>query len=228
MWRDEYFTNLDPSEKLLFMYALTSPDTNIAGVYEIPLKIMATDTGLDRDTVERILGRFERDGKIKYENGWMAIKNFRKHQLDNPKVKRGIELGLKDAPELLCKWLNGKTIYSLSHLNSNSNSNPNLNINSNIKESSAPSAEQSCDVYNKLGKRRGHLPDYCRTRNTRGWCIQDKTECMKLFNIIRGELKKAGLSEDHKQYHGAFTNRISHHLNNRAEQISASVKEVSK
>ena len=57
-WTDTYITNLDPIEKLLFLYALTNPHTNIAGIYEISIKQIAFDTGIDKEMVEKIFQRF--------------------------------------------------------------------------------------------------------------------------------------------------------------------------
>ena len=69
MWRDNYFENLDPIEKLLFIYFLTNPDTNISGIYEIQLKIIASDTGIDKEMLLKILKRFHKDQKVYYKNG---------------------------------------------------------------------------------------------------------------------------------------------------------------
>jgi hypothetical protein len=59
-WRDSYIEDLDPTEKLLFLYLLTNPDTNICGVYELPLKIIAADTGIDKEMVKKLLNRARR------------------------------------------------------------------------------------------------------------------------------------------------------------------------
>jgi hypothetical protein len=129
-WIDDYVSNLDPTEKLLFLYFLTSPQTDICGVYEVPLKVVATETGIDRDMVEKIIKRFSKDGRIFYKNGWVAIKNFKKHQSLNPKVERGIEIGLSKAPVELVRLIDdslSKPMDSLSHPNSNSNLNSNPN-----------------------------------------------------------------------------------------------------
>lgn len=131
-WIDDYISHLDPIEKLLFLYFLTNPFTDICGFYEIPIKNIALDTGIDKEMVVKILGRFERDGKVFYRDGWIGIKNFAKHQLDNPKVNRGIELGLEKVPKSLVDIVNNSLsiVYDrLSHLNLN----PNLNSNSKIR-----------------------------------------------------------------------------------------------
>ena len=129
-WQDNYISNLDPSEKLLFLYCLTSPSTNISGAYEIPLKIIAADTGFDKDMILKIFARFEKDNKIIYKDGWLFIVNFIKHQSSKSvSVQIGINENLKDAPQ----WIKDRVwggcgegvIYS--NLNSNLNSNSNLN-----------------------------------------------------------------------------------------------------
>ena len=127
-WIDDYIANLDPIEKLLFLYFLTNPATDICGIYELPLKNIALDTGIDKEMVVKMLERFSKDGKIFYKNGWVAIKNFAKHQAMNPKVQKGIEIGLSKAPKEILDSLS-IAYDSLSHSNSNLNSNLNSNSN---------------------------------------------------------------------------------------------------
>ena len=104
-WDDSYIIGKDPVEKLLFLYFLSNPLTNICGIYEISLRRIAFDTGIDREMVEKILKRFEEDGKMKYENGWIAIRNFIKYQKDNPKVRAGISYELKTKTESLINFV---------------------------------------------------------------------------------------------------------------------------
>lgn len=123
-WIDDYISNLDPIEKLLFLYFLTNPSTDISGVYEIPLKTVAVDTGIDKEMVIKVVKRFEKDKKIKYQDGWVAVKNFIKHQKENPKVARGIEISMTKCPQWCIDYV--YSIDSLSHSNSNINSNSNI------------------------------------------------------------------------------------------------------
>lgn len=127
-WDDNYIMGRDPIEKLLFLYLLTNTLTNIVGIYEISLRRIAFDTGIDSEMVKKILERFEADNKIKYDNGWIAIKNFIKHQLDNPKINVGMEALLKEVPAHLIEWVN-IDYDRLSHLNLNLNTNLNTNLN---------------------------------------------------------------------------------------------------
>lgn len=131
-WIDDYISNLDPIEKLLFLYLLTNPSTDICGIYELPIKNIALDTGMDKEMVLKIIDRFSRDGKVFYSNGWVAIKNFVKHQIDNPKVQQGIKNGLDKAPQELIHRIH-IDYRALSHSDSNLNSNLNSDSNLEIK-----------------------------------------------------------------------------------------------
>lgn len=85
-WTDPYIEDLDPSEKLLYLYLLTNPLCNIAGAYEIKMKRIAYETGFDKEMVDKVLNRFAKDGKIVRWNEWIFIVNFIKNQSNNPSV----------------------------------------------------------------------------------------------------------------------------------------------
>ncbi len=104
-WDDTFIVNLDPIEKLLYLYFLTNPLTNVSGIYELPLKRIAFDTGVDRDTVMRLIERFTREEKIYYIDGWIIVKNFVKNQSINPNMKIGIERELKSLPEKILLFI---------------------------------------------------------------------------------------------------------------------------
>jgi len=118
-WDDKYTCNLDPIEKLLFLYFLTNPLTNIIGIYEIEIRRVAFDTGIDKEMVMKIIDRFTKDDKIGYYDGYIVIKNFIKFQNENsPKVKIGIQNRINELPEVLEKFISGtlKGIDTLTHL----------------------------------------------------------------------------------------------------------------
>lgn len=100
-WKDTYVIDLDPIQKLLFLYFLTNPRTSLAGVYEISLREVAFDTGIDKDMVEKILAKFCSDEKMYYEKGWVILRNFVKHQRLNPSIKKGIENAISELPAWL-------------------------------------------------------------------------------------------------------------------------------
>ena len=126
-WRDDYIEELDPLEKYLYMYCLTNPLTNIAGIYKISIKRIAFETGLDKDMVNKMLGRFQQHGKIGYIDGHIVIKNFIKHQKINPNIQKGINEVLSTITDDI------KAFISLSKpLNY---VNVNVNVNNNDKQS---------------------------------------------------------------------------------------------
>jgi hypothetical protein len=67
---------------------------------------MAFDTGFDKDMIVKILARFERDEKIIYKKGWLAMKNWMKHQKFNPNMQIGANKLLESAPQWLQDELN--------------------------------------------------------------------------------------------------------------------------
>lgn len=104
-WDDPFIVECDPTEKLLFLYLLSNPLTSICGAYEIQIRRIAFDTGIDKDMVTKILSRFEAEGKVIYRHGWIAIRNFIKHQSVNPSVQGGIQRELLSVPEDIKEFL---------------------------------------------------------------------------------------------------------------------------
>lgn len=99
VWDDEWFYDLDPVEKLVWLFLLTNARCNIAGVYKLNQKWGARTTGLDLDIFQKIMARFVRDEKLHMHDEWLVIVNFTKHQAENPSVKKGIERVLESVPD---------------------------------------------------------------------------------------------------------------------------------
>lgn len=97
-WTDSYIERLTPDEKLLFLYLLTNPLNNVAGVYEIRPKRIGFETGYDIEVVETILKRFERDKKILRHNDWVVIVNHIKNQSLNPSIIQGCQRIFEELP----------------------------------------------------------------------------------------------------------------------------------
>lgn len=98
-WTDSYIENLDPIEKLLFIYLLTNPLCNIAGIYQIQTKRIAFEIGIDKEMVEKLLKRLVDDGKIIRHHDWLLIVNHAKHQsFKNPNVTAGIKRIIEELP----------------------------------------------------------------------------------------------------------------------------------
>jgi len=98
-WTDSYIENLDPIEKLLFIYLLTNPLCNIAGIYQIQTKRIAFEIGIEKDMVDKLLIRLQNDDKIIRHHDWLLIVNHAKHQaFSNPNVTAGIKRIIEELP----------------------------------------------------------------------------------------------------------------------------------
>ena len=93
---------LDPSERYLYMYLLTNPQTNISGIYQITLDRIAFDTGYDERTLTPMFERFRKAGKAAFiQDEWIILPSWPKHQKWDikPTIKKGIESVLASTPK---------------------------------------------------------------------------------------------------------------------------------
>lgn len=111
-WTDSYVEDLEPQEKLLFLYLLTNPLCNIAGIYEISLSRISYETGIEKKALIAYLEKFIGDKKVMRTGNWVVLCNFAKCQSINPKVKLGMQRIIDDLP---IEVLGIKGFDSLSH-----------------------------------------------------------------------------------------------------------------
>lgn len=150
-WDDSWIQELDPSEKLVYIYLLTNPLTNIAGVMELTMKRICFDTGFNNDTIDKILKKFETAKKVFRFQNYVIIRNFPKHQqLSSDKIYKGVAIILSKLPDDLLCYLEEidyqfeikeafdtlciPYTYPSNYLNLNKNLNKNLNLNKNKME----------------------------------------------------------------------------------------------
>lgn len=100
-WDDQWIQNLSPQGKLLYLYLLTNPLTNISGIYKISMKRICFDTGFDLNTVKNHLQLFEDERKAFCIGEYIAIPAWPKHQnwKEKTKIRDGIVSELQDLPE---------------------------------------------------------------------------------------------------------------------------------
>ena len=59
-WTDnKVLDEFTPEDKYFYLYLLTNPQTNLCGCYEVSFKSMSDDTGYTKETIVRLLKRFE-------------------------------------------------------------------------------------------------------------------------------------------------------------------------
>ena len=90
-WGDPWILSLEPMEKYLMLYLLTNGNTNMLGVYEISIKTAEFELGIASDKIERTLQRFEQDGKVIFEGGFLILINWVKHQSYNDNMLKNAE-----------------------------------------------------------------------------------------------------------------------------------------
>ena len=113
MWRDGWVSALEKDERYLWMYLVANSSMNNCGIYQIPLKIVHSDTDIDLDYIVKSLEKFENDGKAKYSNGWIALKNFFKIHPLNKNMKINAARELRKAPKDMVMWVfdNSQELY---------------------------------------------------------------------------------------------------------------------
>ncbi|MGH4121380.1 MAG: DnaD domain-containing protein [Clostridium sp.] len=65
-WSDGFVMDLTPEEKFFYLYLMTNSKTSQCGIYELPKQIIVTETGYNRETIDKLLTRFSEYGKIIY------------------------------------------------------------------------------------------------------------------------------------------------------------------
>ncbi|CAM3733853.1 conserved phage C-terminal domain-containing protein [Mesobacillus zeae] len=101
-WQDGFVLDLTPEEKYFYIYLMTNSKTSQCGIYELPKRIIETETGYNRETVEKLLQRFIDYGKISYSDRTREImlKNWINYNfINSPKVINCIEKELEKVKE---------------------------------------------------------------------------------------------------------------------------------
>jgi len=100
-WTDtKVAVDFTPKERYFYLYLLTNPHTNIAGCYEISVKQIAAETGLNRAEVERLLDRLENVhevGVYDRETRELFIIHWHAYNWNrSPNCRKAIEANLKE------------------------------------------------------------------------------------------------------------------------------------
>ena len=93
-WQDSFVLDLTPEEKYFYIYLMTNSKTTQCGVYSLHNRIIETETGYNRETVEKLIQRFIEYKKIYYceETKEVYLVNWIKHNMSNsPKVQKCIK-----------------------------------------------------------------------------------------------------------------------------------------
>jgi DnaD/phage-associated family protein len=104
IWRDDWFLELSPDEKLLFIYLFSNENTNLAGIYKLSIRHAQLETGMDAERITTLLALFESAGKVVHLDGYIWIKNLRKYNASrSPKTASAISAVLDGIPDCAIK-----------------------------------------------------------------------------------------------------------------------------
>ena len=95
-WQDEFILELTPEEKYFYLYLMTNSKTSQCGIYQLP--IMEMELGYNRDTIIKLIERFEQYGKIAYDESTkeVALVNWLKfNPINNINIQKCVEKELQ-------------------------------------------------------------------------------------------------------------------------------------
>jgi hypothetical protein len=116
IWADPWIEELTPTEKLIWFYLLTSPYSNMLGIYEVSIKRISNETGIGQDGIKKALEGFERVGKAFHIDGYVYVVNWLKNQSMNPNMEKAARLEFAKLHEPLRIKLLEKGIESFESL----------------------------------------------------------------------------------------------------------------
>ena len=137
MWKDDWFLDLEPLEKLLFIYLFTNDNTTLTGLYKISMRVIEFETALDKEFILSTLDKFSHAGKVHYHDNLIWVVNLRKYNdSKSPKVQSRINYELTLIPDCPLKkaYISGNIQYLYSmDTDSTIQINPNQSINNTIQ-----------------------------------------------------------------------------------------------
>ncbi len=105
-WEDDWIASLDYPDRYFYMYLISNPHTNIAGVYKVTKRIMAFECGLD--SIAERFAIFQKAKKAyHFAEEWVIIPSWPKHQRvkERSNIRVGIDRILSDLPENVWRFL---------------------------------------------------------------------------------------------------------------------------
>lgn len=102
IWKDEWFIDLEPDEKLLFIYLFSNELGSIAGIYKIAKRVIMTETGLDMNFIKSALDKFQEAGKVYSDGNVIWIVNMSRYHANasettKKRVMKDVEI-IEDCP----------------------------------------------------------------------------------------------------------------------------------
>jgi hypothetical protein len=88
VWDDTWFADLEPDGKLLFLYLLTNRRTTACGAFEISVRMIVNETGIDADRVTELIDTFNPRVLWFKAANLIWVRNFFRRQYKNANEKQ--------------------------------------------------------------------------------------------------------------------------------------------
>jgi len=103
-WESNTVEALDPVEKLLYVYAITGPKSNMEGMYRVTLRRVSFETGIDRDMVVQLFGRLEEARVAGWRDGWCCVTQAIKYMPKSPQMITHAKTLYASVPKEVMEW----------------------------------------------------------------------------------------------------------------------------
>jgi hypothetical protein len=102
-WQASAVESMDPVEKLLYVYMISSPKSNMEGVYKTTLRRISFETGIDRDMILKISERLESvkvGGIVKSEAGdyWVIVSHAPEFMTASESIQTYFAKNIEEVP----------------------------------------------------------------------------------------------------------------------------------
>jgi len=79
IWKDPDYENYSPNMKLIFLYLCTNSNTSESGIYSITPKTISNETGVQIQTVKKLLSNGLKNVLYDFKNNFVFVRNFLKY-----------------------------------------------------------------------------------------------------------------------------------------------------
>lgn len=105
IWKDPWFADLLPTEKLLFIYFITNEKVNIIHLYEVSSREITFDLGLTTSQIEQAKIKFQKANKLFFKDDYVFLVNaFKYEQYTGEKNDKARQSLLNQLPKPILGW----------------------------------------------------------------------------------------------------------------------------
>lgn len=104
-WNNKYVASLSSETRYIYLYLKLNPHLNTAGFAKLPVELMSLECGVDIPSLRQALAKLEADDKIKYQEGYLILREGHDGQTTSVKVKSAIDTQIADAPAWIGEYI---------------------------------------------------------------------------------------------------------------------------